>query len=125
MNPPIYKNLYLWDKLWPLCNWPIIYSLQEEERFKTHRLWSQRSLAFIFPFLLPTFVILGNLLLHPANLQGPTVANGDTNIYLLALLQRFSKVTYVECLAYHGHPVNESHHRTKLQGESPKATFRK
>lgn len=124
VNPQIYKNLYLWYKLWPLYNWSVIYSLQEEESFKTHRLSkSLRPLGFISPFLLPTFVISGESL-HPASLQGPTLANGDNNICLLELLWQLNKVAYVECLACNGHSVNENHH-FRLQEENPKATFRK
>lgn len=84
MKLQIYKNLYLWYKLWPLYNWPVIYSLLEEERSKTQRLQSLRPLGFISPVLLPTFVILGKLI-HPASLQGPSLSNGD-NILLLELL---------------------------------------
>lgn len=114
MNPQIYKNLYLWYKLWPLYNWPVIYSLQEDERFKTRRLSSQRPLGFICPFPLPTFVIRGELL-RPANLQGPTQANAGNNICLSEVLCGFSKVAYVECLAYNGHSVNEDQHHTSFK----------
>lgn len=131
-NPNETTNLQksiVWYKLWPLYNWPVIYSSLEKERFKTHRLQSLRPLGFISPVLLPTFVILGKLL-HPANLQGPSpqgpnLSNGDNSICLLELLWAYTKVTCGECLAYNSRSVSESHHHIRLQGESPKATFTK